>query len=1315
MAQIPIPNRFYRGIDSDSGYFERDGQTYLDAQNVRLLRREGQSSWMASLGGTEIHIELPPTYTPVATYYYQGLLFMLIHSELTNSDQIGTFPSPNPLNNFEYDRVYRPWNWTQDAPWTYIGTGCETVSTPNVQPLQSVALGFELDRGYRVVCRGESDGSVTMYWTDGVQPIRLANSCFDIITGRPTGRYLSQLELISGQWDLVNENTFHPTYTLLGVTTGGQMKAGHVFVMIRYTDTQYSATSFLNFSSPIAIFNSTGGGVPIGGESDTTTDKQIQLLIQGLDPNAALLEVAYIRYLSQDEYEANIVASRYVLDGSGTLQVNLTGREALIPLSIDEAIALKPYDSRTAFDIEQLNNTLYIANLKGVQVDHPDLRELACLLYLDEHTEEVGTVGLLTIGQNQQVYGIDQNDVFEKVGYFSGETYAFAILPVLKSGFYGIPIPIHGTDHYTGTSIGQNDKGAFRFTQSNIVPYWNDVTIKATAKAIVLLSGSPAVGAYIANSQWIQDNVIGFYLCRANRRENLLYEGLSLYGFNGKIALNAHKEFGYTGTYSSEFYSDYISPLFEAAMFGIAFAKDSVFPVGSGDVEGFSYYGGMSNFPTYSTDDIVGKRKLCIISNDYAIAQEFVPGNVHIRRIQTTDYDVWARRFDSSNLNNVVTNPSSVAAFGFGIPSTQFNIDSGTIDGLGTQHFVGYDQMNANFSTVSKFQTEAVNVPLWSAAPVGSGRFVSRREEGSDAQQTSFYFLSPNTALFIERNKEFSLPIANPSYIGIEDAPLNIHPYSNDNPWNRAVVGVYRSDPDNLQYAEIYNPTTETYYPIGDFMPISTFGNTDHIRWQGDCFIGRVYTRLVSGHSESIGADLTDLIAQKEAVVDPLYPPIKLENGWGYWVSYIAQHSYNQQCRIEKGRNLYYPASGIGDEGKGFSWKLDSPESNLYNTSYRRMLAGRGFFSLDPLQPISSGKFETRIRASFKHITGAVRDGYRQFAETDKIDLEYSNGPIRGIHAITEYLYSVQESAINLHPISERIQNSTDKGTTFVQGGVQKLPPYWTHISDKLGSQHRKAMVVGLSGLYGYDYRRRTWWRVQGTQVEDLTLTRKAQSWLYQHLPIPLLSDRVGDKADMYLLKKGIQMVSYGEYGQIWMTIYGEEPKTLVFNEMLDAFEMRVDINPTLYAPMSKELVSFNGDNLGHLHEQGDDLVLYGELHEGTIRFVCGQQGEEVKHWDAMILNANNRPLREIRYETQHQKAVQVFDNPNEFWYKPYYRENQWKQSIRRADSTVEPELNIFGDDSPLRGQYLIVDLSYMQPRRWWLQEVKVLVTQSKA
>lgn len=1317
MPQIPIPNRFYRGIDSDTGYFERDGQTYLDAQNVRLLRREGQSGWVATLGGTEIHIEFPPTYVPVATYYYRGLLFCLIHSDTQNADQIGTFPSPNPLNGFQYDRTYRPWNWTLDAPWTYITQGCDSSTPPTVQPLQSVALGFELDRGYRLTARGESDGSVTLYWTDDVLPIRLANSCFDIETGRPTGRYLSQAELISGQWDLVNENSYHPTYSLLGVTTGGQMKAGHIFVMVRYTDTQYGATSFLNFSAPIAVVNSSAGGIPIGGESDATTDKQIELILQGLDPNAAMIEVAYIRYLSQDEYEAYIVDSRYILDGSGTLNITLTGREALIPLSIDEAIALKPYESRTAFDLDQLNNALYIANLKGVQVDHPDLRELACMLYLDEHTEEVGTVTTIRLGQSLQVYGKDEKDVFEQVGYFSGEVYTFALLPVLKSGFYGIPIAVHGTDHYTGLSVGQNDKGAFRFTQSDVIPYWDDTTLLATAKAIKLLSNTPAVQNHIANSQFIQENVIGFYLCRANRKENLLYEGLSLYGFNGKIALNAHKEFGFAGTYGAEFFSDYISPLFEPATYGVAFAKDSVFPVGSGDVEGFAYYGGLSYYPSYSAaDETVGRRKLCVISNDYAVAQEFVPNTVHVRRIQTTDYNQWVREFDSSNLNNIVTNPSSAAAFGIGIPSTQVNIDGLTADGFGTQHFVGYSQRDGDFSNVAKFQSEAVNVPLWSAVPVGSGRFVSRREEGSDAQQDSFYFLNPNTALFPERNKEFSLPIANPSYIGLEEAPVDIHPYTNLNPWNRAVVGVYRSDPDTLDYANIYSPNTESYYPIGDFIPIADFATTDHIRWQGDCFIGRAYTRLVSGHSESIGSDLTDLIAQKEAVADPLYPPIKIENGWGYWVSYVAQHSYNQQYRIEKGRNLYYPATGVGNEGKGFSWLLDSPESNLYNTSYRRMLAGRGFFSIDPLQPISSGKFETRIRASLYHITGAVKDGYRQFAESDKIDLAYSKGPIRGLYAVGESLYSIQENAINLHPVNERVQNSTTQGTTFTSGAVQKLPPYWTKIEDSLGSQHRKAICVGMAGLYGYDYRRRTWWRVQGTQIEDLTLTRKAQSWLYQHLPDPKLSDRVGDVEDKYLLLQGLQMVSYQEYGQIWMTIYGETPKTLVFNELLDAFEMRVDLQPTLWATMGKELISFLGTNIGHLHEaQGaNDLVLHGVQHEGTIKFACGQEGTVVKHWDALVLNMNNRPLKEIRYETQHQRAVQPFDN-FELAYKPYYRENQWKQSIRRADTTMESELSPYQQQSPMRGQYITIELVYDQPRRMWLQGVDVLCTPSKA
>jgi len=1313
MPQIPISNRFYKGIDSDTSYTERDGQTYLDAQNFRIVRREGNTLFAATLGGTEERITLPPTYVPMGSVYHRGVLFLIIHSEITGSSQIGCYPSPDPTNGYAYERVYRPLLFTKQAPWTYLKDGCEETITPVLQPLQTTDLGLNLDYALGVEARGEADGSATIYWTDGQQPIRLANTCFNIETGRPTGRYISEKELQGGQWDLVNESRFHPQYQLLSVSSGGAMKAGHVFVTVRYTDTQYGNTSFLNFSSAIPVFNSTGGGIPIGGESDEITDKQITVLLSGLDPDAAMIEVGWIRYTSDTEYEASLVATRYILDGTGTLTVTITGREATVPLAIDEVIALKPYDARTAFCMAQVNNTLYVANTKGRQLDHPDLRSLACLIELDEHVEELGTIQPINNAQPNQVYGGNANDVFGRVGYFSGEVYTFAILPVLKGGFYGLPIPVHGTDHYTGSSVGMNDNGCFRFSNTSAVPYSNNVN--AIAKAIKMLTGNATVANFIAGSQWIQDNVEGFYVCRAERKENLLYQGLQLYAYNGNVARQYQRDFVIPGTVD-ELFSKYLSPFFEPATYGVLMGKDHGGFAGSSDVAGFAYYAGAQTDAKRQLAVKTGKA--CIVSHDFTIGKRDVPAQVHVRRIQNTSYEFWDRVFDIGNAFNVVTKPLTAGSnHEFLLDGLEEQIEPLTADGYGTTHFVGYDQAGPiGWSFNAKYDTEAVSVQAWNAVPTGEGLFVSRREEGASAQQDGLYFVNPNYFTFEERNKDFSLPIANPSYIGIEQAPFDMFPYDSENDWNHAVVGVYRSDPDTVTVSSYYQPLAEFYYPIGDYIALKDFATQDHIRWQGDCFIGRVYQRLVSGHSESIGSELLDLIAQKEAVVDPNYPEIDLEKGWGYWVSYVAEHKYNPQYRIEKGRNFYYPGSGVGSEGD-FAWLLDSPESDFYNNSYTRMLGGRGLLPLDPLQPTSSGEFGTRIRASFTHVTGAVRDGYRQFAEVDKFDAQYKDGKIYALKSIGEQLYSIQETAINLHPINERITNSTSNGSTFVTGGLQKLPPYRIAISETAGAQHRFGVVVGGNGLYGYDYRRRIMWRVMGSAPEDLTVKRSAQSFLYAHLPQPLLSDRVGDVEDKPLRGKGVQMVVYGEYSEVWLTLYGEDrDKTIMYSELIDAFQGRVSVQPRLYTPMAKELIAWNGDNRGHQHDAGtgEDIVFYGVQQKATMKFVCGQSGEDTKHWDSMVMNQNNTKWSKIRYETQHQRAEQDFDN-FELAYKPYYRENQWKQPIRRADSTIEPPLSIFEQNSPLRGVYIIVELEYENNKPLWLREVIINATPSKA
>jgi hypothetical protein len=1336
MAQ-PTVNRFYKGLNSDMSLTDRSQDIYLDGHNIRLARREEGTLWAANIRGNEETFQLKENYVPIGSVEFDGFLFIFSYNPSTSFCEIGSYPSPDPTTNY-ITRDYRPLrNYTAQIYIPDIDESCLVSTVTNLGEFTTPLLGFKCDKPLRVEARLDFDGSVNLYWTDDNLPWRSINNGFVLRTGAPNNRYVTAGMIQSGYINGINENSNHPIVDFQNYGSGS-LKVGNYFFFVRYTDLNYLTTSFLSQSGPVPLFVSNNAGsavVTSTGESDDLSNKSVNLLVSGLDVNIPFIEIGYIRYFGQDTFECFLIDKRFSINGNPQVGVNITGNEPLIALTIDELVLYKPSDALYCKDIAQAFNTFFLANTRGPVLDHPDLRKFMCALTLSENYQNNGPADEIRTDVNNNPYSIDGNDTEEKVGYFSGETYCFAIVPVFKGGFTGLPYPVTGYDNYLGLMSNSNNQGTFRFRR-----YFNAPAYDGTNTFIKGINVNTSGASTIYNtSLWLQENLEGVYVTRAERKPNLLFQGLSLRCYNGKMNPRPYEDnvllyfqginlVSYTFQNEENWNTERLIPLFEPA----TYCMNSDF--GINNAQSYKTFNYARPYKMNERNDFVDPNSLSIFSTDYYIGRENVPDNSYVELLATTRYfDHWRR--ESTSLNPVpINNRSAIGNWktsptDIGPTTAEFirfeplhnNVDvpdKGVI-----QTFVGYNQNGLNIVTPEGFSSNCLNIVGWTAVP--NTRFVSRFDEGKIASQDGLYYyqgeFNSQTSIY-----EISLPVATPDYVAITNAPVYNAPFGTQynhfiDTWNRSIVNTYITNPNTLDYTDFYDFKNTEFYPIGKFQNITDFlASAQHTYYRGDCVVSRTYLKLQNGSIENISQEFYDILSNVIGTATPVQDTNaeealeSFQKGYGHWVSVVTENKYNPSYRYELGRNYFYPKTNPLNPGIDFAWIYDSPESFFYNKGMSEYLGPRAGVGIDLLQPLSDNRFPTRIRPSLKHIFGAVRDGYRQFVPADAKDFDYEAGEIQALAVMFDYLYSFQNRAINLHPINERVTQQSTSGSTAILGQSTGLTEFRQVIKRGYGTQHRFGVIKANQALYCIDWNKRAVLRVAGGEVQMLDVEKGVQSWFRRIVALGSTgySDALEILPNAHTCGLGIHGVYNRKYKEvIWTLKLGIETKTIAFSEEMDTFLGTHGYKPNMYAQVEEDLYSFV-DNKAWLHDVKDKYDNFYNIQDiWKIKVSVAEGAEITKHYDNIVITSNNRVFSSIKFETQHQVAEQrPFQPTNEFWYAPTYRENEWRLPIRRADNIKEPELNIYDDfgfdKTPMRGRYLIVELEYDGDKELWVREL---------
>lgn len=575
-------NVFDNGVNTDIDPARVPATQYTSGRNVRLVNDRSNGLVIKPLDGTSLQFVIGGNKIPIGTID-TPYGFSIIFSKAQSSpafDEIGVYPAPNCIvnnnpNSLGYSNQYRPLKNILSTTGTLID--CTTTE-----------LNFSTGNTITGFVRLDDDNTFNIYFTDNRNPVRCINSGFKLDGSQADIKRISVKQLHVDKLTSIFLDTNIPgKIDLLSVTTTGKHLCGNYVYYMRYVTKAYDRTPFKCQSGPIQIAptsNQTYDQIlqAHGGEGGRQTNKAVLLRVSGgfnadhdtdipLDKAYDYVEFAYCYNYENGAKTFEIIDKLFPINGNDTIDVLIAGDEPKIPASLSDILFRHPED-RIAKTIKYHKRKLYIGN---TSVEYPlydtvpgsnsvekeqYLIEFAKRIKISYLKDRVATtngsnllsfavineLGTLNAGYGGNIYK-DEKNTYYNVGYFRGETYQFGIQFTLNNGQETLYYPMKGDDEWSINSKGNfiNEDGIYRFPSVYDYPYYGSIDSNVDhlvpgfsvlqllfvqfdmTDAIAYLNSNPFAAAFF------QKYISGYCFGRAERKPNLVYQGLMMHAFDG--------------------------------------------------------------------------------------------------------------------------------------------------------------------------------------------------------------------------------------------------------------------------------------------------------------------------------------------------------------------------------------------------------------------------------------------------------------------------------------------------------------------------------------------------------------------------------------------------------------------------------------------------------------------------------------------------------------------------------------------------------------------------------------------------------------
>ncbi len=1248
-------NSFSRGVDRDTSLHLVPQDKATGLLNFRLSEEGGNGVAMVTLRGNERHVEVTNGFIPIGGTEYGGIAYIFSFNPATDEGEVGCFPSPDPSGTGGFLDTYLPlrnWNGVTDPAVGVLR-----------QNFRTNLFAFVPERQLEVQPRIDFDGSVNLYFTDWNEPLRVINTGFH----HQTAVYTSRM-LWTGSW-ISNVHVFWescawPQRSNVRIIDGGDLYAGNYFLFFQYVTADLDTTNYNAQIGPIQVGRDlpTAGMTSDGAAGATDTNKTIEVTLSGLDTSYAYFRVAVVRHF-EGTFEVWQMPENYPIDGAAaTTTIRISTKEG----GLDETIAgivNRKGEETVVRSLAQLDNRMWGGAWKSQGQPYEEMAALAAQVRVNpapagqlEHLPDWwygGGQPVTTLAQYK-----DGAATLDKVGYFRGEAYPFAVVFVFTGGMSSRPYPVQGYDAwFDPTATTPNQRGILRLP-SNLNPGYHLYDAQGPRALGVRFDTSA-----VAVPTWFS-KVCGFYFVRGERKPDLMYQGV----WSPSWWMNRPGDSGMAGNpvdcgslpsgvsldCSNTVTGPYASNNSIAEFFPNMAFEEHVDPA-------------VGNSEDYLRTGVANERidRWGIFSTDHFFRKE----------IDTADYVVIPQGRWTIGVTTMHPDRS---------PSL-------LMQGIAFTPRTAYDPFNARLFNVAERNIAGTN---------GMTSAYVRGDDSNVGGPVMYYIKTEGDPPTPDRYRLTTQQMAQRNYIGVRsDQP------GGGNIVNVArgeVVNIYDGNPAPISQGGSYDllhkylPATTLYFPISGFIPISDWNAvSNQTFYQGDCFLQRTWHRHL--HSNGFGYN--------DATNGKFY-------AYGNIAGFVQECSINTAMRYEAGTTggdqRYYPEKEVFNPLL-FAAEFNSVDEARYrNAGYDNTLGIRSQLGDDQDIPFRGAEFNTRVRYTRAYVPGSFSDAFRKWDHDGFRDFDHRRGTITRIGVVVGRLAMVQENGTSfLYTTDRALMDPGASEGQLVLGIGDVLSEKAQEVSGTIGSQHQWSIAFTDLGMYGFDQSRRKAWRLtgQGFDILSTRLSFNTDALAASQLQSQL-SDRIRLYPDAPVFIGGIASWMDRKNEEVgWSFILHEDGThqvvTLAYSERYDAYldkrshasaitfnlnndTYMVDVNDTLPVAGSIPHVGL------WLHDSSPDrLRFFNRDSDASMSFSVHPLPTHPSVFEGMFLSSNDIPAARFEASTEFQALLlDPFMSLHEEDV-PMYKENRWKLPILTATSVFGQGDHGYLIGSRMRGRRL--------------------------
>lgn len=1331
-------NTFEQGLQADMPVTNSPNTSYVEAHNLHLYSGEGDELCLKSEPGTIPGAWLRTGYVPLAVARYDGITYVysaeIRNGVATGWAELGSFPAPIYEDGSEGDLQpqYRPLQ-------NYFGDFDGAVPTD----FRSELFEANLEDHVEMLAQPSYDGSVNLLLRDDRHPVRLINSGFSVrdngqrfeIVARSGSSDTNQYRYrdFSSRLNLLQRSLSLPKVFLRGVSGGGQVLAGNWRYVFRYQDADGNQTDVCCESFLVSVLEGDSPATSRGVIGKTT--RRVELELTGLDPTYGFVVVQ----AQHDSGEPEATISLYAFDlrisisVDGTARFTHTGFEQLEAIS-EQELSVRTPRIGSVRTMALHDGRLLLGGVRENGYDADALRAAAASMQLGHSYETMtlpGTddssapgaiyttpartdVPAATWGEQLQKrfeggYS-NAHNIYNRLGYWGGESYAFGVVFVLQDGSLSDVFPLQGLDNVDGTraqvadtdpdfyndqgwvssafstadNTGQNRAGVYRFPVRNAD---GAPALLSAGEQASILAGTiqlPVIPAAL------RAQTRGLFFVRAARVPNATAQGVLVPTVRSLVvppAGNRYNRFDHVdGALSNIYNGSSVNLKVLPAVGGVIEAtvkkdeadnKVGVFP-----------FGFTRQANNNSSKQIYDPKRAAFYSPDLLLRPASQRSRVHGRNVNVQPLATGFIKRAVAHANDAGLGGSWSLTKTIRYQSVPYSTPGYTGQSwwtLAGSNLTNDGQFGSLETSLRGKHRNSDKYLIHASWNEYVGVVTNQNMNLSTTLVPNFF--AEQTG--VEIAGYYTSAIAEPAAAGLLLA--NLYPESTVSAAANQPAGIWATD----VLPAIYQPEALEYAPITprlswEELESSLDSDRKLLVYGGDCYVGLFYRRLYTN-------------VLPEQAWDKMYGDGKV----GPVLSVCCESNVNPYARGEDiatadqvQRRSFLPL--IGASSQNFSAFRENnpyrqPEPSSYNAGYLVSGGQNAYLALSANTPFLARDFFSRVWATAPAIPGSFINGIRQLLPLAFRDYSPELGPAVRLLSASGRVHLVQPSGVSIVPVNERVAITPEQGQPLVLHGADVLGPTPQVLSSQYGAESGRSVLATDNAVYGICQSGRVLWRTEGQGLRILN-EMQVQQQLKPHWPaFDSYTPRWLTQQAYIAFDEGRQDVLFNFYraNALPANADSRQPQTLfqgpgnvqlIYSEKLNRWIGQADYRALMQFSAGTRLLSwplpevsagrqprldirFHAHRVSSFHNQ-----VYGRPMPCSVSFIVRGNGSETqKILQNLLLVSSDAQPDSITYQTNpdlparsESNTQRLISNGSILQRNASYKEDHWYVVVRR-------------------------------------------------